>query len=143
MPGASTGALAARLLGKLTSPSQAAIRAERKLQLQEALNRMDPLAPVGSGVILLGDVILALPLGEGDQRDLLLKDEAVDRGDEGLVDGVHEGRGGEGLAAMATEEGGHTAVGLEPGLVDVEIHAVDAFDLKGHVFAEDIGDGAR
>ena len=43
MPGASTGALAARLLGKLTSPSQAAIRAERRLMLQDALNRMDPL----------------------------------------------------------------------------------------------------
>jgi RNA polymerase sigma-70 factor (ECF subfamily) len=43
MPGASTGALAAQLLGKLTSPSQAAMRAERKLRLQEALNRMDPL----------------------------------------------------------------------------------------------------
>jgi RNA polymerase sigma-70 factor (ECF subfamily) len=43
MPGASTGALAARLLGNLTSPSQAAIRAERKLRLQEALNRIDPL----------------------------------------------------------------------------------------------------
>ena len=43
MPGASTGALAARLLGKLTSPSQAALRAERKVRLQEALNRMDPL----------------------------------------------------------------------------------------------------
>ena len=43
MPGASTGALAARLLGKLTSPSPAALRAERKLRLQEALNRMDPI----------------------------------------------------------------------------------------------------
>ncbi len=43
MPGASTGALAARLLGKLTSPSAAAMRAERKIRLQEALNRMDPL----------------------------------------------------------------------------------------------------
>ena len=43
MPGASTGALAARLLGKLTSPSQAALRAERRLMLQDALNRMDPL----------------------------------------------------------------------------------------------------
>jgi RNA polymerase sigma-70 factor (ECF subfamily) len=43
MPGAGTGVLAARLLGKLTSPSQAAQRAERKVQLQEALNRMDPL----------------------------------------------------------------------------------------------------
>src|SRR6516165_12114015 len=43
IPGVSSGALAARLLGKLTSPSQAAMRAERKLQLQEALNRMDPI----------------------------------------------------------------------------------------------------
>jgi RNA polymerase sigma-70 factor (ECF subfamily) len=43
MPGASTGALAARLLGKLTSPSGAAMRAERKIRLQEALNLMDPL----------------------------------------------------------------------------------------------------
>lgn len=43
LPGVSTGALAARLLGKLTSPSQAAVRAERKLQLQKALNRMDPI----------------------------------------------------------------------------------------------------
>jgi RNA polymerase sigma-70 factor (ECF subfamily) len=43
MPGATTGALAARLLGKLTSPSQAALRTERKIRLQEALNRMDPL----------------------------------------------------------------------------------------------------
>ena len=43
IPGASTGALAARLLGKLTSPSQAAMRAERKIRLQEALNSMDPI----------------------------------------------------------------------------------------------------
>jgi RNA polymerase sigma-70 factor (ECF subfamily) len=43
MPGVSSGALAARLLGRLTSPSQAAERAERKIRLQEALNRMDPL----------------------------------------------------------------------------------------------------
>jgi RNA polymerase sigma-70 factor (ECF subfamily) len=43
MPGASTRTLAERLMGKLTSPSNAAIRAERKIRLQEALNRMDPL----------------------------------------------------------------------------------------------------
>jgi RNA polymerase sigma-70 factor, ECF subfamily len=43
MPCASTGALAARLMGKSTDPLQAAMRAERKVRLQEALNRMDPL----------------------------------------------------------------------------------------------------
>ena len=42
---------------------------------------------------------------------------------------------------MEAEESGDTAVGLEPGLIDVEVHAVDAFDLQSHVLAEDIGDG--
>jgi len=41
MPEASSAALAAKLLGKHTSPSQAAIRAERMLKLQEALNSLD------------------------------------------------------------------------------------------------------
>jgi RNA polymerase sigma-70 factor (ECF subfamily) len=43
MPATTSAALAAQLMGKMTSPSEAAIRAERKLRLQEALNSMDPL----------------------------------------------------------------------------------------------------
>jgi RNA polymerase sigma-70 factor (ECF subfamily) len=43
MPLASSVCLAARLLGHLTSPSQAAIKAEARLWVQEALNDMDPL----------------------------------------------------------------------------------------------------
>ena len=43
MPEASSAAIALQLLGRQSSPSQAAIRAERKLRLQEALNRMDPI----------------------------------------------------------------------------------------------------
>jgi RNA polymerase sigma-70 factor (ECF subfamily) len=42
MPAASSASLAAQLLGRLTSPSQAAIKAETRLRVQEALNRMDP-----------------------------------------------------------------------------------------------------
>src|SRR5262245_3802816 len=42
-PQASSAALAAQLLGKLTSPTEAAVRAERVLRLQEALNALDPL----------------------------------------------------------------------------------------------------
>jgi RNA polymerase sigma-70 factor (ECF subfamily) len=42
MPAASSAALAARLLGKHTSPTQAAVRAERMLRLQDALNALDP-----------------------------------------------------------------------------------------------------
>jgi RNA polymerase sigma-70 factor (ECF subfamily) len=42
-PVASSAALAAQLLGKHTSPSEAALRAERLLRLQEALNALDPI----------------------------------------------------------------------------------------------------
>jgi RNA polymerase sigma-70 factor (ECF subfamily) len=43
LPEASSAALAAQLLGHGSRPSEAAIRAERSLRLQEALNSMDPL----------------------------------------------------------------------------------------------------
>jgi RNA polymerase sigma-70 factor (ECF subfamily) len=43
LPAASSAALAAQLLGKHTSPTQAAVRAERMLRLQEALNALDPM----------------------------------------------------------------------------------------------------
>jgi RNA polymerase sigma-70 factor, ECF subfamily len=43
LPQASSASLAAHLLGRLTSPSQAAARAELQLKLQEALNAMEPL----------------------------------------------------------------------------------------------------
>jgi RNA polymerase sigma-70 factor (ECF subfamily) len=43
LPGASSAALADQLLGHATRPSEAAIRAEMKIRLEEALNSMDPL----------------------------------------------------------------------------------------------------
>jgi RNA polymerase sigma-70 factor (ECF subfamily) len=43
LPQASSLSLAAQLLGRLTSASQAAVRAETQLRVQEALNSMDPI----------------------------------------------------------------------------------------------------
>ena len=43
MPQASSVSLAAQLLGRFTSPSRAAIRAETRLRVQEALNSLDPI----------------------------------------------------------------------------------------------------
>jgi len=43
LPAATSVSLAALLLGRLTSPTQAAQRAEMKIRLQEALNSMDPI----------------------------------------------------------------------------------------------------
>jgi RNA polymerase sigma-70 factor (ECF subfamily) len=43
LPQASSASLAAQLLGKMTSATQAAIRAEHKLIVQQTLNSMDPM----------------------------------------------------------------------------------------------------
>jgi RNA polymerase sigma-70 factor (ECF subfamily) len=43
LPEATSVSLAAQLLGRLTSPSNAAIRAETQLKVQEVLNEMDPV----------------------------------------------------------------------------------------------------
>jgi RNA polymerase sigma-70 factor (ECF subfamily) len=43
LPGATSADLAAQLLGKYTTPSQAAIRAELKMRLEDALNAMEPI----------------------------------------------------------------------------------------------------
>ncbi len=43
MPEATSFALAAQLMGNVTTPSHAAIRAESKLQIQDALNAMDAI----------------------------------------------------------------------------------------------------
>src|SRR5262245_57918006 len=38
---------------------------------------------------------------------------------------------------MKAEERGHATISLKPGLVDVEVHPVDALHFKGHVTAAD------
>jgi RNA polymerase sigma-70 factor (ECF subfamily) len=43
LPAATSAALAAQLLGRHTSPTQAAVRAERILRVQEALNALGPV----------------------------------------------------------------------------------------------------
>src|SRR5438128_7706453 len=43
LPAASSAALAAQLLARHTSPTQAAVRAERLLRVQEALNSLEPI----------------------------------------------------------------------------------------------------
>lgn len=43
LPEASTVSLAAMLLGKLTAPADAAMKAELRLKVQEALNQLDPV----------------------------------------------------------------------------------------------------
>jgi hypothetical protein len=47
------------------------------------------------------------------------------------------------VAAVANEEGGHPAAVLQPRVVGVEVHPVDALDLEEHMIAGDFGHSAR
>ena len=102
-----------------------------------------PSAPWKRGAVLGGDLVLALPLVKVIRRDLLLVGKAVDVGMNALLMGSMSAERGEGVTAMKTEEGGDTSpLRLQLGLVDIEVHAVNAFDLEGDVPAQDFGDGA-
>ena len=86
-------------------------------------------------------LILALALGEGEQRDAVGLGEGLDGLDEGVADGGEQGGGGEEVSAVVAQEADDAPLALELGDVDVEVHAVDALDFQGDVVAQDIGDG--
>jgi hypothetical protein len=102
----------------------------------------DAVLDLGGGKETLGEVILALVLLEGDERNTVRLGEILKPADEILGHRIHQGGGGEAVAAMEAPEVGDGLVGLEPGDVEVEVHPVDALEFEGDVFVEDLGDGA-
>src|SRR5664280_1343953 len=96
-----------------------------------------------TGQELLGELVLALSLGESDQLQATRGDEVVNVGHERLAHGIHQRGRGITVAAMADEEPHDSAAVGQSGHPDVEIHPIDALDLEGHVVGEHIGDGAR
>jgi hypothetical protein len=44
---------------------------------------------------------------------------------------------------MEAQERSNATLALQLRLIDVEVHAVDAFDLEGDMLADDIGNGVR
>ena len=105
-------------------------------------NKPHPLGAGEPGQVLVGDIVFALPRGEVHQRHPLLLHELVDRGHKRAGDRVHERRGDKRVAPVAFEEPDHAEFVLQLGLVEVEIHAVDALDLKRDVLGEDLGGAA-
>lgn len=78
--------------------------------------------------LVLGAVVLALALTESNQVDALVPDEALDGRHEGARRARHQRGGGHMLAAVAAEEDGDAAGGLQVRLVDVEAEAVERLD---------------
>ena len=87
--------------------------------------------------LLLHHVILALSLLEWDQRHAVVFGEALGGSNEGLGDWVHQRRRGELTAAVAPKESHHTALALQRRHVDVEVHPIDALQLKDDVRVHD------
>src|SRR3712207_181825 len=78
------------------------------------------------GAVSSGEIILALPLGEGDERDALLLGKALNGGHERPADRLHQGCGGDRLAPVLPEEADHAQLPLQLGHVDIEVQPVDA-----------------
>jgi hypothetical protein len=55
----------------------------------------------------------------------------------------HQRRGGEPVAPVPGEERGDPGAMLQPGLVQVQVHAVDRLDLEQHVTSQHISGRTR
>ena len=121
----------------------ALLGAEHRRLLLSPPDEQHALVGVKAGQVGQRQVVLTLTRRKAHQVDTLVSDETVDVGYEPFRDGVHQRRGHEREAPAGLEEADHAKLVLEPGLVEVEVHTVDAFDLEGHVLAENLGDAAR
>jgi hypothetical protein len=107
----------------------------RLADIEHALFSTEPLQE------LLGDLILALALGKRDDLDALALGKVVDRLDEGPAHRAHQSCGGHLGSAMALEESRHPRAGLQHGLVQIQIHPIDPFNIQRHFLCEQITDG--
>ena len=91
------------------------------------------------GQVLLHHVIFALTLMELHHRNLLLFGEALHGCYEGFGHLIHQGGGGELVAAVETKEFRDSTFTLQHRHVDIEVHAIDAIQLESHMMIEDVG----
>ena len=80
-----------------------------------------------------GDIVLALSLLERHDGDLLLFNEGIDLPQEGVGHDAHQRRGSDRLTAMEAEKASGLLFRLQFRLIDVEVHAIDAFDFQSHM----------
>src|SRR5882724_4073081 len=100
--------------------------------------RLGHLLEVGGG-----DIDLALPGWEGDHLDPVVLSEGGHRLAVGVPHGPEQGRGGDGVAPVIVQEVDDAAGGLQLGLVDVAIDAVEALNVEDDVALEQLGERRR
>jgi hypothetical protein len=100
------------------------------------------LGAVTAGQVLVQHVVLALPLGEVDQWQVLLGGEAFDRFTECLAPRRdHRGRG-DLKAQVPGQETHHLPDPLQLRHVQVQVEPVDRLDLEQHMTSQDISSRA-
>ena len=105
--------------------------------------KQNAFAALEAGPVLRGDIVLALLLGEGDQRDVVLARRTLRwPAMKALLMGSMRAEEAKVWPRWKRKNEATPRVGLQSRLVDVEVHAVDAFDFQGHVLADDFGNGA-
>ena len=90
-----------------------------------------------------GDIVLTLAFAKLNDGNAVLFDESIDLLQEGVGHDAHQRRRRHGLLAMETEEASGLFFGLQFRLIDVEVHAINAFNFQGHVISDDVGNAAR
>jgi len=101
-------------------------------------NEEHALLPLECGEVLVGDLVLALPVGEGEQRHTLRLSEAFQGFDEGGRERFHQRGRGKGRAMMFPEEADHAQHALQLGDIDVEVETVDTFHFQADALPENM-----
>src|SRR6185436_20986788 len=78
-----------------------------------------------------------------DDGNVMLIEKRIDLLQEGVGHTTHQRRRCNGLLAMETEEASGSFLHLQFRLIDVEVHAIDAFNFQGHMIPNDVRNAAR
>jgi hypothetical protein len=129
---------------RLSSLGMAAtLGAKHRGFLLRLADEQQPLASLEARQILPGHIVFALTFLEANQRDVGIPGELLKPDDEILADRFHQRRGGKGVPAVKAEEAHDAFVVLQLRHVNVEVHAVNALQLKLHVRTKDFGNRMR
>jgi hypothetical protein len=101
------------------------------------------LRALGSGQVLVHDVVLALTLAEVDHRETVIDGVATNAGDEVLAHRRHQRRGRDLETPMPGQEPDDLSDALQFRDVDVQIHPVEGLDLEHHMVRQDISSSTR
>jgi hypothetical protein len=116
-------------------------RGSPKKEHRRNLNEIGVRSSVSWNVLrcCLAKFVLALSFLEGNQRNAVVFDKALDGTDKLARDRLHHASGGHFMPAVDPYELQCALDGLELGHIDVAVHPIDAFHIQHNVLAQDLG----